>query len=234
MWTDARLGLIGFIMTFVLSGLLYGIFWWRRQRQGLIGPALVLAYPALMVATFVSTLVVGRFRNKIWGGGQYDASNQGRIEMYEKGIPMVMHRPWGFGAGRGAETLGITNEDGVLTIDTYYMLIGLEYGVIGFIIYYGAFLLGTYVGGRAGVDVKDRRSEQMLLIPLTVALSNYVIIKAVFSNDDNHPLAFMMLGMVLALLVQFRREKAAAAAPVETEVVKPFPTAAKSRRGTRG
>ena len=44
-----------------------------------------------------------------------------------------------------------------------------------------------------------------LLLPISVALLNFVIVKMVFSQDANHPLIFMMLGAVVALA--YRAEK---------------------------
>jgi hypothetical protein len=204
--SDSRLGLIGCILAFLFYIFLWGIFWWRRHKDTMMGPTIVLSYPILVVLTFISTLVVGRFRNKIWGSGQYEASNEGRSEMYREGIPMVLKHPWGYGPGRGAEELGITNLAGVLTIDTYYLLIGLEYGVIGFLLYYGTMAFGVGHSGLKAIKVTDARSEAMLFLPLTCSLTNFFLIKSVFSNDENHPLVFMMLGMVTALCYRYRDE----------------------------
>jgi hypothetical protein len=226
LWSDSRLGLIGCILSFVLFGLLYGIFWWRRHRETIIGPAIVLAYPAVMATVFAATLIVGRIRERIWGSGQYEASNEGRSEMYRVGIPMVLKHPWGYGPGRGAETLGITNLEGVITIDTYYMLIALEYGIIGFFLYYGAMAIAIWTAGRDAVTVSDRKSEEMLLIPLVVAMTNFFIIKSVFSNDDNHPLVYMMMGMILALVWRHRHT----AKPANDAIPAPSPPARTARR----
>jgi O-antigen ligase len=214
LWSDSRLGLIGCILSYVFYLLLWAIFLWRNRRDSVIAPSILLAYPLLAIITFVSTLVVGRFRNKVWGTGQYDASNQGRIEMYQKGIPMVIKHPWGYGPGRGAEKLGITNPSGVLTIDTYYMLIALEYGVIGFLLYYGTLAFGVGYSSREALKQSDPRSESMLFLPLLAALTNFILIKSVFSNDENHPLVFMILGMITALCWRFRKQPQTQTGPV--------------------
>src|SRR3546814_15075303 len=73
----------------------------------------------------------------VWGGGAASYSTQARIEQYQKGLGLVMENPLGYGIGRGSVTLGFTNPEGVETIDTYYLLILLEYGVLGFLIFYG-------------------------------------------------------------------------------------------------
>ena len=41
--------------------------------------------------------------------------------------------------------------------------------------------------------------ELGLLLPMGVALLNFIVVKSVFSQDSNHPAVFMMLGGVVAL-----------------------------------
>lgn len=48
----------------------------------------------------------------------------------------------------------------------------------------------------------------MLLIPLTIALANFVVIKTILSQLDNHPLVFAMLGASVALIHRARQEEA--------------------------
>jgi hypothetical protein len=202
--SDSRLGLFGCMFSIVMFVGIWGAFLWRRSQRSIFGPAIVVGYPALVTVVFLATIFVGRIRNRFWGSGQYDDSNKARQEMYDTGIPMILHHPHGYGVGMGAETLGFTNAAGVLTIDTYYMLIGLEYGVIGFLLYYGMILAGVYYSGRQALSVKDMKSEYLICIPLGISLLNFFIIKSVFSNDDNHPLVFMMLGMIVALIARAR------------------------------
>lgn len=197
--TDSRLGLVGFFTSFLIYLLMWALIDWRRHKGNLIAPTIVFAYPVIVAAAFASTIFVGRIREKVWGSGQYAASNEGRAAQFAEGIPMVLRNPIGHGVGQGAETLGNTNPAGTLTIDTYYLLIGLEYGVIGFLAYYGMFVIATIRAGKLALALPEGDREVSLLVPLTVALTNFIIIKSIFSNEDNHPLAFMMLGMVFAL-----------------------------------
>jgi hypothetical protein len=200
--SDARLGLIGCVVA-VLGYLFYwATTLWRRNRSSIFGPAIIIGYPVLAAALVASSFFIGRVHEKIWGSGQYDDSNEGRMEMYKEGIPMVLKHPWGYGPGMGASTLGITNPDGVLTIDTYYLLIGLEYGVLGFILYYGAIGCATFYAGRSVLRVSKapHENEFSMFGATTIALVNYLIIKSVFSNDDNHPLMYMVVAMTLALM----------------------------------
>jgi hypothetical protein len=202
--TDSRLGLVGCITAALFYLLLWALVLWRRRRPSLFGPAIVLGYPAVACATIAATMFVGRIRERIWGSGQYDDSTAARREMYNQGVPMVLSHPWGYGAGMGGETLGFRNAAGVLTIDTYYLAIGLEYGIAGIIIYYGLVLTATYDAVQSSLRDTIRDRDTSICLPIAVALLNFIIIKSVFSNDDNHPLIFMMMGMLAALVHRIR------------------------------
>jgi hypothetical protein len=47
--------------------------------------------------------------------------------------------------------------------------------------------------------------ELRLLMPLAVSVVNFVIVKAVLSQDSNHPLAFIMVGAIIALTYRARK-----------------------------
>ncbi len=213
--TDARLGMVGFFM----SVLIYLLFWslrlWRERKDSLVGAAIVLAYPVVFTMMVASTFFVGRIRNKIWGGGQYNDSNAGRMAQVNSGLPMIATHPLGHGVGMGGEVLGYKNPAGTGTIDSYYLLIGLEYGLLGFLVYFGVFLIAIWLSSRVAIFAKLAHRDYAILVPTSVALINFFVIKSIFSNDDNHPLAFMMLGLVVAVLARMKKDPAvqAAAAP---------------------
>jgi hypothetical protein len=211
--TDARLGMVGFFMSILLYLLFWGVRLWRAQKDSLVGVSIVVAYPAVFCAMVAATFFVGRIRNKVWGGGQYAASNEGRMAQVKAGMPMVFNHPIGHGIGMGGETLGYTNSAGMGTIDSYYLLIGLEYGIVGFVLYFGILLIAIYGAGRAAMFRALPQREYTFLVPLAVSLTNFLVIKSIFSNDDNHPLAFMMMGMAVALLFRMRKDSAAEAVP---------------------
>jgi O-antigen ligase len=126
------------------------------------------------------------------------------------GLDILASNPLGYGIGMGAETLGFRNLAGALTIDTYYILIALEYGVIGFLIYYGMFLIATWKAGMSTFRQPAESREELLLIPLAIAISNFIVIKSIFSQDANHPVVFMMLAMMVALIWRRRNHDGAA------------------------
>jgi O-antigen ligase len=94
--------------------------------------------------------------------------------------------------------LGYRVASGMLTIDSYYLAVLLEYGFIGFILYYGMLAISIWIAG-TGSFAKNTKGELTLLTPLMLSLINFCIIKSVFSEEGNHPLVFMMMAMTAAL-----------------------------------
>lgn len=201
--TDSRLGVVGVI----IATLGYAFFWyfrkWRTDRSSILAPVIVAGYPAMVVSLLVASFFVGRIRNAVWGSGAYQASNNSRQEQLSQGIELIIRQPWGYGMGRAAEVLGYTGEGDFLTIDSYYLSIALDVGILGFVAYYGAFLIviwkATWLSDQATVT----RSSAWL-IPGVLALANYIVIKSILSQQETHPVAFAILGLVVAMIHQVK------------------------------
>lgn len=202
--TDSRLGSVGLLATGILYSLYFAVRRWQRDRDSLVSPLVILAYPTMVTLFIISSFFVRRIRNMVWGNGAYSASTEGRLIQIEQGMPMILNRPWGHGIGRAAETLGISNGEGVITIDTYYLSVALEVGIIGFIVYYAVFISGITTGIKALLR-NGSEPEGELLAPAVITTINFVLIKSVFSQQENHPLFFAVLGMVLALSWRIQR-----------------------------
>ncbi|WP_293454362.1 O-antigen ligase family protein [Phenylobacterium sp.] len=197
--TDSRLGIVASLVSAMLYLLLWSIRRWRMASSSILGPALVLAYPAIFLTGIAATFLVGRLRKSVWGGGAQQASTDSRKDQWAMAIPKILHQPMGHGQGRGGQTLGYVAADGSLTIDSYYLTLLLEFGVLGFALYMALFLRTSWTGGVNAFSAKTD-NDLLLLMPLSVALFDFVVVKAVLSQDHNHPLVFMMLGATLALV----------------------------------
>ena len=201
--TGSRLGVVGCLLSTCLYPAFVGLQRWRREKSSLLAPAVSLAYPILFVAVVCSTFFVGRLKTHIWGGGAQKASSQARIDQLHMGIPLILHNPLGYGIGRGAETLGYA-PFGFLTIDSYYLLIALEYGVIGFAVFYGMIVFGIVKAALLAVDPVYIDEDQGLAVPICVALISFIIIKGVFAQADNVGLMYLMLMALMALAYRSR------------------------------
>ena len=92
---------------------------------------------------------------------------------------------------------------GTVTIDNYYLSIALEAGVIGFVAYYGAFLAALIIGAKYLTRAAEQEDTAWLL-PALLSIGCYIVIKSVLSQQENHPLAFAMLGMAVILIHRTR------------------------------
>jgi hypothetical protein len=219
-WTDARLGVIGFLSSFFFYFLIWAIRRWKANRLDLLGPFVVLAYPALLLAFYFVSLAWGRLRVMTWGGGVHQASNQARDVQWEMGVPKILAWPFGYGTEMSGITLGYRNGAGVITVDTYYLTVLLDVGIIGFICAFGSIIaaagMGAYKGALLG------RVQESLIIPASVSLAAFFIIKSVLSQVGNHSIAFMLLGLVAGLLYRTRKQEPIFGNPDWTPVPKGY------------
>jgi hypothetical protein len=202
--SQSRLGLIGSLVS-----LLAFVFIWAFRRrtvdkQNPFWTGILIGYPVICTLIVASTFFIGRIHARVWGNGPQQFSDKSRIEQWKLGIPKILTHPWGYGIGKGNEALGFVDVNGALTIDSYYLLVALEYGVIGFIVYYGMFFFAIYLIAKKSLSPALFEKENALIIPVGIALLNFIVIKSVFAQPDNHAIVFMILGMIVALLWRFQ------------------------------
>ena len=212
LFADSRLGMIALMGAVLFYVLIWGALKWRRERHDMFAPALVLSYPLLFSMVLTSTFVVGRIHARVWGDGSQGASDDSRGTQWAMGLPKIEAHPFGHGIGGAAVNLGYIQEGGILTIDSYFLTLLMDVGFLGFAVYFAMFLRGIWSSAKTAVTYTVE-GELGVMVPMAVALTNFVIVKAVFSQDANHPLVFMMLGGMVALVY---RAKLGVALPVTT------------------
>jgi hypothetical protein len=107
--TDSRLGMVGFFGSFLLYLLAWSARRWRSRKDDLIGPALVLTYPAIITGFLVLSLFWQRLNRMIWGGGAQQASNDSRKAQWSMLWPKLGKWPFGHGPGQAGDALGFAN-----------------------------------------------------------------------------------------------------------------------------
>lgn len=195
--TDSRLGIIGFFASIFVYLLIWGVKRWQRDRHGLIAPAVVIAYPVIISAFFALTLIWRRLEVMVWGGGPQQASNEARRLQWVSATRELKEWPFGNGLGNAGELVGYFDAAGRLSLDSYFITILLDFGVIGAVAFFGMFLIASFKAAKAGLATNDEEAE--LLIPLGIMLMVFLIIKGVLSQEDNHTLMFIALGATVAL-----------------------------------
>jgi hypothetical protein len=204
--TDARLGYVAMLVSLAGYLFIWSIVRWREVKSSVLGPAIVFSYPAIFCAMVASTFLVGKIRRKVWGDGSQAASNETRKEQWIVGMPKVFKHPFGHGYGMAGSTLGMSNGAGVGSIDSYYLNLLLDTGFLGFLFFMAIFWSGG-VNGFRNILTGPNTRETRLLIPLVVSLAAFIVVKAVLSQDANHPLVFMILGAVVALIYRAEHVK---------------------------
>ncbi len=82
--------------------------------------------------------------------------------------------------------------------------------MLGFVLYFGMLIAGIYKSGKQFLITTS--VEAGLLAPVAISLVNFFIIKSVLSQQENHPLVFMILAMAVALIWRDQQRMAREAA----------------------
>ena len=216
--TGSRLAFICFLSSVGLYIFYQTVVLWRNSPGNIFAPAIMMAYPVFL-ALFMALVMVWRPLNEmVFGGGDQQASTDARHQQWAKGWPRIFAQPWGYGLGSGAKIAGVqvpgTSD---LTIDSYYLSVLVESGVLGFIAYYGMFSWATARATYFAARSNDR--EMMYLGAVAVALANFLVSKYVYSQTENHPLAFVLLGIVVAMTRRYKAQTGALPPPPEEEIL---------------
>lgn len=197
--SGARLGMVGYLVAHAIYFLLWAVRRWRTQPGGLIGPALTMLYPALIVVLSIMIVSVDALRTRVLGGGSTQQSNDARAQQFDLAVPAISHRPlFGYGPGEGASAVGWRTLSGHPSIDSGFLSIAADYGLLGFACFYGAILFAIFYAARSGLFAPGKGYPRRLAVAsiLVVLLTT----RLVLSQMDNNPLVFMLLGLALALV----------------------------------
>jgi hypothetical protein len=203
--TDSRLAFICFVSSIMLYIFYQTLLLWRAQPHNIFAPAIMMAYPVFMAMFIALALFWKKLSVLVFGGGEAQASTEGRQLQVAKAMPKIFGEPWGHGIGMGAKTAGMSIPGSTdLTIDSYFLSVAVEYGLISFFLFYGMFVWA--IGRSTMVALKSRDKELLYLGAVAVALANFFISKSVYSQQENHPLAFLMLGIFVAFMRRYKAE----------------------------
>nr|WP_256731406.1 O-antigen ligase family protein [Sphingomonas sp. dw_22] len=204
--SSARLSLVGFIVAHGFYMFLWAVRRWQTHKPGLIGPALTLMYPALIVTAGVLLVTVDAFRIRILGGGATQASNLARAEQFNMALPAIIRKPlFGYGPGGSGQAIGWKSLDGQLSVDNYYLTISADYGVTGLVLFFGMIAMMTWWLSREGIRAPGTRSP--LAFAVAAFLAVFLTTRTVLSTPDNNPLVYLVLGLGVALLYDARHDR---------------------------
>jgi hypothetical protein len=220
--TNARSAILGALVAFVLFPFFYAVRRRSQHQRSIVGTGLLMAYPMLVTAAGMLVLFWPRAHIMVLGGGQHQASSDARSEQWRMGIPKLISHPFGFGVGRGNEALGFVNLAGKGTVDTYYLTVMLDFGILALPLFLLTFLIPAFLAFKYYRDAKT--PEQELLAPLSIAIVNFIIVKSVLTSEANIPLAFAYVGCIIGLIWQRKRlPEARGEAPATVSSSQPKP-----------
>lgn len=199
-YTRSRLGIVGVLGTHAIYFFIWSLR--RRTRHGrdLVGASLLYGFPIILLFVFALIASSNRLQTMTIGGAQHGASNDARARQREMAWPKVLANPLGHGGAQSGTVLGFKAPSGLVTVDSHFITTLLDFGVIGFVCWYGFMLTGAGIGYRVYLTTED--DEQLLAGPAAVALVTFFVGKSVLSQEETHSLIFMLVPMVLALRAQ--------------------------------
>jgi hypothetical protein len=204
--TDARLGVLGYLISILAYVLFWSLIRWRQRMNDLVAAALVYAYPAAFVALLGASMVVHKIHVLIFGGGAQTASNTERQEQFHMAWPQLLKNPIGHGTNQSGVAMGYGAGD-FIAIDSYYICVALDYGVLGLILYVAMFVIVIAAAVNAMLRLtRDDDREFTMLIPLAACLSAFLMIRGVYAQPDIHPLIFTILGMTVAVVARTQQK----------------------------
>jgi hypothetical protein len=205
--TQARLGIVCFLVGHAAYGTIWAVRRWRFfNKADLIAPALVLGMIGGTAVLFTSMFTVDAVRVRTIGGGSSALSDQGRREQWSMAVPKIIANPFGYGPGQGGQTLGYVTQGGKLTIDSYALTILLEYGIVGFLTYVTMF--GWAIMRLLRIALLQDDKSATFALPVVASLVVWLTSKAVLSQSENDPLAFMLLALAVCILASAAKEQA--------------------------
>ena len=215
MWvTNSRSAMIGFFLSVFLYGGFAVYRTWRREKQSLLTVSTLAMLPLMAMVFLALSLTWPRLHNMTFGGAQHQPSTEARNAQWAIGMPKVLRNPVGHGAAMSGQVLGYANGAGQLTIDTEYLSLLLDYGVIGFAAFFTLFAGQLWPGLRLYLSAAP--GEETFTGPITISLLNFLVIKAVSSGELLVPMAFMLLGFLFAVTRCRQRAAGATVPPAAT------------------
>ncbi len=197
--TNARSAMVAFVVGVPF----YSCIWaFRRFKVGaknrdIVGPASVWAIPVAGLTVAAAVLFIGRVRVRVLGGGQHQASNDGRDAQWDMAIPKILQNPFGYGVDRAGEIVPFTNLAGVPTIDAYPINLLVDYGVLGFLLFVGLFLTAIVVAVKCYWNAES--DDEMVAGPAAGAIFGFLISRTILSAEGAQFIAFGLAGMILAI-----------------------------------
>ena len=210
--TDSRSAIVGIVIVLAAYPLFIAAQQLTKKNRSILGSAVVYGYPAIAAILGLIIVFWRRAHVLVLGGGQHQSSSDARNEQWAMAWPKLATHPFGFGTARGNEALGFFSPSGKGTVDSYYITVMMDSGVLALPLFLAVFLIPALVAFQHFRDAKT--PEMLLLAPLALALINFTIVKGVLSTEHTVPLAFIFIGCIAGLVWQRQRAAGSVSTPM--------------------
>jgi len=198
--SGARGGYIGVLASLAVFVTIWSIRKGKRNKASL-APAIVgLTGVVSFTVVWILILFWKRAHNMVLGGGEAEASNQGRYEQWAAGIPLIKSNPI---TGHGLATGGYLIN---MSIDSYALSLLLETGIPGLVFFVGLLLLPIWYGLRNFVS--DMSESGAVAGALACSFLAFTTNRLVLSERENHMLFFSLLAISVVMNYQYARQQA--------------------------
>ena len=195
--TQSRLGLVGALVGLMIYVPMWAYRRWRVDPISIFGPTILFGAPIVSLALIGVIFSSHTLTMRVLGGGAQQASTEARQTQRRLAVPKVLRNPIGYGRGSSGGVIGFVSPGGVVTVDNHYLSMVIDLGVPGLIGFYGMFLVATWQAIRVYLTSSD--GEVDLAGPLAAVFVIFLVVKSVLSEETNHGLLFLLLGLILAL-----------------------------------
>jgi hypothetical protein len=142
-----------------------------------------------------------RLQMYTFGGGQHAASDDSRDLQWSNTWSHLKSNPVGVGPGNSLWYVGVPNfRTDYPVIDSLWINFLVDYGIIGFLAYFGFFVRLGWIGIRTFLNA-DGEEEEFAGI-LAISLLNYVLVAYVISQTDSGYIALMFAVGIVTLARQ--------------------------------
>lgn len=202
-FANARTAVIG------LLGALFGIMglvtirnmFFRKRGDPFKANILVVALMFVIILLGGAIASSHRLQMITFGSQAHTASNESRDRQWANTFEHLKTNPVGVGPGNSLWYVGVPNfKSPIPVIDSLWINFLTDYGIIGFICYFGCFVRVGWIGIRTFLRAETEEEERAGI--MGISLLNYVVVDYVISQTDSGYIALVYVVGILALARQ--------------------------------
>ena len=195
------------------------IFWeiyaWTKTSRNRVLQYLVISQIPIPIVGVLTVLYA--YKGVALGKTQEAlSSTNARIDMLIGGGPKIFDSPiYGHGLGEALSVFSLVGRAGLRTLDNYYLLLGLETGVICLLVFFFLLIVPCLKLAKSSLDIENISSR--LLIAFSLILLAYVVQMAIHSLHQQIWFIILVLACNIAILGQPLKTKKSLATTKSTK-----------------